>query len=268
MKKGFTLIEVSLFIAITGLLFVTIIVGTQNSIWQQKYNDSTQNFTNFLKNIYAEVSNTQGVHGGMSDKAIYGKLIVLGEEYELNGNAIPDDGTQKIFVYDVIGDASGTGTGSITEALTNLKVTVVKKITTGESITGIELAGILESYSPIWGSVIETTSSTPMLYKGAILIVRHPRSGTVNTLVRSANDSFLQINRKFVNDNASAKFDGFDTFLTDKLDEFEEKDVDFCLNPHGWNIKSSQRKDIRIIKNARNATGVMIVNDDESVCEK
>ena len=77
MKKGFTLIEVSLFIAITGLLFVTIIVGTQNSIWQQKYNDSTQNFANFLKNIYAEVSNTQGVHGGMSDKAIYGKLIVL-----------------------------------------------------------------------------------------------------------------------------------------------------------------------------------------------
>ena len=74
-KIGFTLIEVAFFIAITGLLFVGIIAGTQSSIWQQKYNDSVQSYADFLRSVYAEVSSIQGISDGRSDKAIYGKMI-------------------------------------------------------------------------------------------------------------------------------------------------------------------------------------------------
>ena len=82
-RRGFTLIEISFFLALTGALFVGIVAGTQNSLWQQKYNDSVQSFTNFLRDAYAQVANPQGIGDGRSDRAIYGKLIVFGQEYDL-----------------------------------------------------------------------------------------------------------------------------------------------------------------------------------------
>ena len=41
-KLGFTIIEVALFLALTGFLFVAIAVGVQNSIHQQRQNDAVQ----------------------------------------------------------------------------------------------------------------------------------------------------------------------------------------------------------------------------------
>ena len=74
-KNGFTIIEVSLFLAITGLLFLSVTLGVQNSIYQQRYNDSVQGFVNFLRNVYNEVLNVQSEGNGRHDKAIYGKMI-------------------------------------------------------------------------------------------------------------------------------------------------------------------------------------------------
>ena len=56
-KGGFTLIEVSLFLAITGLLFLGVTIGVQNSIFQQRYNDSVQNFVEFLRSAYSKTEN-------------------------------------------------------------------------------------------------------------------------------------------------------------------------------------------------------------------
>ena len=39
-KRGFTLIEVAIFLAITGALFVSVAVGVQNSVYQQRISDS------------------------------------------------------------------------------------------------------------------------------------------------------------------------------------------------------------------------------------
>ena len=65
-KHGFTIIEVSLFLAITALLFVGITVGTQNSINQQRYADSVNSFADFLRNVYSQVSNPQSAGKGNS----------------------------------------------------------------------------------------------------------------------------------------------------------------------------------------------------------
>ena len=90
--RGFTLIEVSLFLAITAAVFVAIAVGTQNSIFQQRYNDAVQNFAEFLRTAYSQVSNVQSEGTGRTDTAIYGKLVVFGDE----------DGNNKIVSYNVI----------------------------------------------------------------------------------------------------------------------------------------------------------------------
>ena len=271
MKKksfGFTLIEVAFFIAITGLLFVGIIAGTQSSIWQQRYNDSVQNFADFLRNIYAEASSIQGVSDGRSDKAIYGKMISFGQKVGLDGKEISKD-QQVVFVYDLIGDASGSSGNDIKAALASLGINVVKK---ADNSNKAEYAGIVESYSPIWGAVIEGVTPGSN-YSGTILVVRNPNTGLVNTLVSGGSINVNSIMRDYSNDyenNNKVK-----ELLTGPLrdwkdgNEFKVDVVDFCLNPYGLGQTGMLRRDIRLVKNARNASGVEIidlVNDSRNAC--
>ena len=79
-RNGFTLVEISLFLAITAVIFVGIVAGTQNSVYQQRYNDAVQSFVDFLKNNYSQVMNVQSDGDGTSDHEIYGRMIVFRED--------------------------------------------------------------------------------------------------------------------------------------------------------------------------------------------
>ena len=46
----------------------------------------------------------------------------------------------------------------------------------------------------------------------------------------------------------------------DNVNAFKTQTTDFCLNPNGYNNKSTLRRDIRIVDNARNASGVEIID--------
>lgn len=63
-KKGFTIVEVVLFLGITGAILVGIMAGTSTAIARQRYNDSVQDFTEFLRRTYSETVNVQNVRIG------------------------------------------------------------------------------------------------------------------------------------------------------------------------------------------------------------
>ena len=257
-KYGFTLIEVSLFLAVTGVIFVSIIAGTQGAIWQQKYNDSVQSYANFLRDAYAQASNPQSLGAGKGKEAIYGKLISFGQEYNLKGGKVADDNkSQEIFIYDVVADADGDKTGSIDELLVSLNISLIVEEGLGNGDTAVTLAGFTESYTPTWGAVIETTAGG--LYQGEILIVRHPRSGTVSTLVRNSG-GVMPINQMMKEKN----YDGLNEILRSALSngEFVMAPVDFCVNPYGAGVHDGLRRDVRLVRNARNASGVEIIDLD------
>ena len=288
MKKfghGFTLIEVAIFLAITGLLFLTITVGVQNSIFQQRYNDSVQNFVEFLRTIYAETMNVQSANSGNSNQAIYGKLVVFGESEDLGGNAINNgSGKNEIFAYDVIGNAEvDMGTGNIKELLGRIGATVV--INSGDENATIMPAGIVDTYTPKWAAEIQPIcknahdcSGSYIPYKGALLVVRHPRSGTVYTFV---GDKALEVNKAVREANqkshigaseinaalASANVLG----ASGVLDSFSsDKDIDFCVNPNG-HVESDLRADVRIRKGARNSSAIEILagyRSEDNKCVK
>ena len=58
-QKGFTIIEVILFVAISGLLTSMLMVGVSMSINRQQYRDSVQSYAGFLRNEYSKVVNVE-----------------------------------------------------------------------------------------------------------------------------------------------------------------------------------------------------------------
>lgn len=244
--RGFTLVEVALFLAITAAIFVGVTVGTQNSIFQQRYNDAVQNFAEFLRSVYSQVTNVQNDGNGRSDKAIYGKLVVFSEE----------DNKNNILTYNVIGDANSEkcSSGDVLAKLNCLNANVNYK---GEP------TGFVEDYTPRWASQIQTPDGWDAnglpgysLFRGLLLVVRHPSSGTVYTYIYQTDGSIDTTNPLGIgmSDDNNMLINGF----------FDQHDVDFCVNPNGAE-KSNLRRDVRIVDRARNASGVEVIGDEARV---
>ncbi|MBR2993810.1 hypothetical protein IKF43_00220 [Candidatus Saccharibacteria bacterium] len=263
-RCGFTLIEVSLFLVITAAVFVGVAVGTQNSIFQQRYNDAVQNYVEFLRTIYSQVTNVQSESTGRSGWAIYGKLVTFNRNDE-GGNAITS--------YNVIGRIGNASEGNVLKKLADLDANVVMDS---------KPVGFVENYTPRWASQIQDTASWNesegedkgyRLFTGALLIVRSPNTGTVYTYIYKYEYSLETVDNDAIDvDKAIAA--GKNPFLYTKDgvemnrltdDSFRQEDVDFCVNPNGVD-KSTLRRDIRIIKNARNASGIEMISDDDSRC--
>lgn len=167
-KLGFTIIEVMLVLAISGLMLIGVLGGTFDSIQTQRYNDSLNGFAESLRKIYNEVLNprsSMAEGGGASNKAIYGKIIIF------KGDTTAPD---KFYSVTLVGNvkAPEKEEGFI-EALANQQVKA--------------MCNTVSEHTVSWGSGIYVTSgvggeaTTP--YKGAIIIARSPLSGSVHMAI-------------------------------------------------------------------------------------
>ena len=255
-RRGFTIIEVVIFLAITSIIFMAIILGTRNVMSRQRYNESTQNFTEFLRGVYAKLTSIENHGDGRSDKAIYGKLITFGESINAAGE---ENVYNEVFVYDIIGDVGGAiSDDNILDSLKKLNINVVK-------VNGrdLEYAGISESYYPRWAVRIERTEDH-QLYKGAVIIVRSASTGVINTYVMDELYGTIEVNRAIKENSREAIF-------TNALSHFSnERSADFCLYSDDGDLYNGMRRDIRINANSRNSSGVEAVPMDstENACKK
>ena len=256
MKKalqGFTVIEVMLFLAISGLLFTAIIVGTNTALARQRYNESVQNFSEFFKTIYSKVANVENneMPGGVSERAIYGKLITFSERLNLEGQ---ENSNGDIFVYDVIGDVSDAmGGKDVLQGLKGIGADVIR-VSNSQSI----YAGIHEAYNTRWSATIETPTAGEK-FKGAILIVRSAVSGTIYTYNYDGKNQMIEVNQAV--HSAGTQPSGL---LSNFLNSFVLSDVDFCVNSGDSYVYGGRRQNVRLIQGARNSSGVQIVPLDEA----
>ena len=88
-QNGFTIIEVSAFVAISGLLLMGVMTGITTAVNQQRFRDTVNSAQNILQQEFSKVqlvnnssSSLDGcgvVVGGSSNCSIIGKLIDLGK---------------------------------------------------------------------------------------------------------------------------------------------------------------------------------------------
>ena len=248
-RRGFTIVEISIFLAITGLLFVGITAGVQNSIFQQRYTDAVQSFADFLRSTYDEVLNVQSAEdgtSGTSDSAIYGKVIVFG------GDGQPD-GSQVVYTYTAIGDVEEKEKANGCEAWFDV-YRLLGCLRTDVAIN----KGIIGSYTPRWSTRIQKTNSLDR-FTGTVIIVRHPDSGRVHTAFSKNAIGIGGVDGISLNGLLQ---------LSDDESRFKEDAIDFCVNPNGDEYSSS-RADVRIEKGASNASGVEVIMDgDDNECRK
>ena len=279
-RRGFTLIEVALFLAVSGALFVGVMAGMQGAISEQEKNDAVQNFAEFLRSAYSEAENVQNlVTGGRSEKAIYGKLITFGENTNLLGNPNTD---REIFMYTVVGDVRNNTSGgtSTLEILQKLQVGV-----TEVKDSKLQLMGISEGYKMRWdtylqrkctveGEVVKVCGEDAYKqFEGSILIARQPNTGTIFTYY---SPKVVQVNQTIKNyvggssdSNPFLKTGALDVtgqnYLT--ANEFSnENPIDFCINVSGAQ-NGTERTNVRIIQGASNASGIEIVGSEMSLCD-
>ena len=247
-KKGFTIIEVALFVAVSGFILVGIIIGTGTSLFRQRYNDSVQNFAEFLRTVYAQVSAVQNAGSGQSGQAIYGKLITFGEKTDI------------IYTYDVVGAAvSGDKTASYSTIGALQDVVDANVVTTEKSGSFWRAYSINQNdYSPLWQARIETPEHE--YFTGSILIVRSPVSGTIHTFY-SKNVVKVQETVEKITGVAEKE-----NPLYEVLSSFEDRQIDFCIASEDQT--NDIRRNIRINQGAHNASAITLIDQDNETENK
>lgn len=234
-KKGFTLIEVVLFLALSGALVASLIAGTSRSISQKRYNDTVDNFIDYLQGLYSDVNYVQGIgtSGGNSGQAIYGKLIISND-----GKTFEE--------YTVLGSATCKSSESDT-ALTALN---------GCSPEIASDAALQSTYRLSWGGIAQSKNDSNDNQKIAFLIITHPSTGMKKTylLADSSDEDINKDNIMITTAEGKTQFDS----------GFSEQDTNFCLSSDDESAAGyvgGKHKLIKIHAGANNASGVEIISD-------
>ena len=232
-RKGFTIIEVALVLAVSGLLLIGVISTTSGAIARQRYNDSVQSVTEHLRVLYTQVNNPQNPQaeagsGGRTNQAIYGKFVVFKND---NGVSVIESQTiiGKAEVFNG-GDSSFATTSDLTKADLSLQ------------------PNSTEEYRAPWEATIEKANSNPDnhdLYTGSLLILYSPNGGAIHTYVTSSSD----FNEALKTSGATAT-------------------INLCVNSPDLSAAGGVRRNIRLAKDGRNSSAVQLidVNSEDNQC--
>lgn len=181
-SEGFTIIEVTLFLAISGLLIVLMIAGSGATIGAQRYKDATETLKTLIQQQYSKATNVQNdrntsltcqtanatIVDGSSNPG-QSSCLIMGRFMYLNGTDMK--------LYDVIGYAPST-----TNTVNDNDLVALRKYTLNVSQVS------LDSKKMDWGTSVRSlsTSGAGASTKLGILFIRAPDSGNVYTLTTSA----------------------------------------------------------------------------------
>lgn len=232
--SGFTVIEVMLFFAISGLMITGMFVGISGSINRQRYDDAVHSLQDYMQGQYnfvdnvrnnrisASVAGCDGAARGTSTACmIVGRLITT-----TNGSTFT---SEPVFSTNPTLDT----TNGETALLNSL----------GLALAASADANDKETYQTAWSTRIYTNKNDPSASRTAqLLILRMPTSDVVRTYFRTATTGPLS---------------GF--WAGAPVGQLA-----LCVEPDG--LIGSSPTGVRILANAINANSVQFITAGANVC--
>lgn len=234
-SPGFTIIEVMLFLAVTGLMITGVMAGANSSLNAQRYRDGVEAIRNSISSEYAKVysltntrESTDPCGGGGAASRLWGTsdCLYVGRLLQITQDTSPV-ASQKLTVYPVV------ATEVAADASDMIARYRFKKIA-GE--------GLVESRKMEWGLTAVTTSSrSSTLAEVSILILRSPIDGSVRTY-NLLYDPMNSID----DDNLNANMTPGDATVPGAL----SRGVEFCVADLDGPLDPATRQAIVIQKSA------------------
>lgn len=239
--KGFTIIEIMLFLAVTGLLAVGILAGSGIAIGQQRYRDSVNSLKSFIQQQYSETTNVvnsrnaewtcnaagtvneapAGEARGTSDCVMLGRFVTINEL----GTAMA---ASNVAGYPIAGVPPAAN--DIDELVTSYRL----------GVSPIDQDEVEVS----WGAQVvkpKTTNAMPL----SLLIIRSPLSGTVLTFTVDGVKSNLKELIKIENMN---------------------KTQNLCVNADAGTFVG-QRLAVQVAAYASNQGAIQIPAESANICD-
>lgn len=282
-KKGFTLIEVTLVLAIAGMMLIGLISSSFSTIARQRYNDSVRGYAEFLRSMYNEVINPESlgnaqnpgddlVVGNSTTQAILGKILVFGlnDDYStvytatLLGNSDINRGTGRTFLEEIT-DTSIDGTNT--------------SIFCGDRDEDPRPSSV-SSYKLLWEAHLQEANDAALdthftdPFVGTMIIARTPTSATVHTAFAKDVVFDLAENCRGENNNANEEFREALNRQHENIEKGRHSDEDFDIYNHTSmcvvSDNSSVYREVQVAADGRNTSAIWVrpTDDGENKCER
>lgn len=237
-RSGFTIIEVMLFLAITGALAVGILIGSSATIGRQRYRDSVNSFKGLIQEQYNQTGNV--VNSEMS-------------------NPVCNASGLRLVMHDTSKQARGTSNCLVMGRFLLVQPT---SVTTYNLIgqppvpaVGNDDSSTLRAYAMAvqepevdevsWGARIVRPKTTDGATT-SVLIVRSPRSGSILTYVQDGDHR---------------------TAIRNMIGDANMAQKDFCVDSDGGLLPGARRLAVRIKSGAATSSAVEIPFERDNVCD-
>lgn len=214
-RRGFTIIEVILFLAVAGVMLSAVIASAGTSLGTQRYRDSVSSLHAYLQDQYFEVSNvrnqlrtekltcasdgTISFGGSSSQNRGRSNCVIMGRYLTIGSSS------NTIAVYPVVGIKNSTVYGTDIEVFKGYTLKTIPQL--------------VENYTVEWGSSMLDNSNTSA--KFTVLILQSPISGSVRTFIKLDNNSIINatelLNDTALNQSLLICVDDVNTITTGKM---------------------------------------------------
>lgn len=228
-SSGFTIVETSLVLAVTGLLVVMVLTGIGSSLNHERYTDTVNQALDFFRGQYSATTNVLNNRPSNESCGSSGITTITGgttrgaSDCLLLGNVLRSSDGKTVTVYQVIARHDPSNDADISSKADWQILAASLPIQGNQTST----------YTVEWGSsLLKSGTQNPATF--SMMVVRVPVSGTIETYISPSNTTTVA-------ELASASL---------------QTDTKFCVDSQGFLGIGVQPMGILIQKAAANTTGV------------
>ncbi len=235
-ESGFTIIETSLALAVTGLVIALTLLGIGAGLNSQRYNDAVTQTVDFFRGQYTQASSTVNTRP-VTENCGSGGITT-------NGPSAIRGATECMLVGKMLRSANGKDI-TVNQVIARSDPSLLANVSTMSdnailSASQLQVGNLLETYQPDWATTL-LVPSTSNAATFSIMIVRTPVSGTIHTYSSSSS-----------------------TVLPGAILSSQD-DMTMCIDQKGFFSGITAPMGVRVVKDAVNTTGVRILPAGECV---